>query len=338
MKLCKSTKWLLGLLLLLMPFVAAPLLASNEVSPVLPAYGDVQNALGSSPLKVCSWEKEGLLVAQVQGLLDYPFARIKDALSHPESWCEFIPLVLNIKSCIFWHRDGQDLLTIYIGRKFFESPQEARRLDYVFRVLQEEQDHFRVSLCTSEGPWGTSDYSIELQALAAGEGRTYIRMHSSYRPSLRCTIATKVYLATAGHSKVGFSVEKYDENEPVYTRGVKGVIERNAMRYYLALKAFLDTLHLPEEKRFDARLNAWYAFTDKFHKQLYEMDKEEYLDAKRRERNCQLQLQQGWDRKLSSKETVFINNNRRSAPSDSHEQSFSSYQRVLRPGSHHPPE
>ncbi len=54
------------------------------------------------------------------------------------------------------------------------------------------------------------------------------------------------YLATIGRDKVGFSiVGSRADGQPVYVHGTRGVIERNTMRYYVAIEAYLGTMALP---------------------------------------------------------------------------------------------
>jgi hypothetical protein len=72
---------------------------------------------------------------------------------------------------------------------------------------------------------------------------------------------------------------------------VKGILERNAMRYYLALEAFFATRHLPEPERFEARIDYWFELTSRFPRQLWEMEREEYLLTKRLEWRQQQRLQ-----------------------------------------------
>lgn len=254
--------------------------------------GSAPYTLADSPLQIRSWEEDGLLVAEIGGMLDYPFSRVGQTLTSAGSWCEFIPLLFNVKSCTHQERQNRTVLTFYVGRKFYDSTDEAFRLQYRFRVPEKEADRFRVDLFAPEGPHGTRDYHIELEARSTTGGRTAIRLQSSFRSSLRSKLATSVYLATSGQDKVGFSVLGQDGNGPVYVGGMRGIVERNAMRYYLALKAFLDTLHLPEAERFEARLHAWYGMTEKYPRQLHEMGKKEYLDGKRQERRQQLRLQE----------------------------------------------
>jgi hypothetical protein len=49
-------------------------------------------------------------------------------------------------------------------------------------------------------------------------------------------MAMQAYLLTAGRDKIGFSItSKKADGPPTYIAGVRGAVERNAMRYYLAI-------------------------------------------------------------------------------------------------------
>jgi hypothetical protein len=92
----------------------------------------------------------------------------------------------------------------------------------------------------------------------------------------------RIYLASSGRDKVGFSVVgKTAEGEPVYVRGVRGVVERNTMRYYLALEAYLDALDAPAAERVERRLRAFHAGLENYPRQLHELELGRYLDIKR---------------------------------------------------------
>jgi hypothetical protein len=102
----------------------------------------------------------------------------------------------------------------------------------------------------------------------------------------------KTYLATFGAKKIGFSIKERDKNNnPVYVGGVQGVIERNAMRYYFAIQSYLNTQKIKEATRFESRISKWFDLTEQYHKQLYELDKSDYLKYKKMERKDQLRLQ-----------------------------------------------
>ncbi|MDT4876423.1 hypothetical protein FQZ97_1118590 [compost metagenome] len=89
-----------------------------------------------------------------------------------------------------------------------------------------------------DGPLGTRRYRIKLEAVALDERRSFLHLSYSYAYGLAARLATQAYLATLGRNKVGFSIVAHDaEGQPVYIGGMRGVIERNTMRYYLAIEA-----------------------------------------------------------------------------------------------------
>ena len=55
------------------------------------------------------------------------------------------------------------------------------------------------------------------------------------------------------------------------------------MRYYLAMDAYLAALAVPPEERLETRLRDWFASTEHYALQLHELDRNEYLEMKRRE-------------------------------------------------------
>lgn len=53
----------------------------------------------------------------------------------------------------------------------------------------------------------------------------------------------------------------------------------------------MDTLNQPVKTRFNKRISLWFDLTEKYHKQLYEMDKKDYLKYKNMELKDQARLQ-----------------------------------------------
>lgn len=97
-------------------------------------------------------------------------------------------------------------------------------------------------------------------------------------------VAMQTYLATIGRDKVGFTVVgKQADGQPEYIGGVRGVVERNTMRYYLAIDTFLGTARAAPAARFEKSLQAWFTAVERYPRQLHEMDRDEYLDMKRAE-------------------------------------------------------
>ncbi|HEX6363451.1 MAG TPA: hypothetical protein VFZ93_10865, partial [Albitalea sp.] len=114
--------------------------------------------------------------------------------------------------------------------------------------------------------------------------RSFIHLSYSYGYGLAAQLAMQGYLNTAGRGKVGFSiVDRRADGRAVYVGSMRGVIERNTMRYYLAIVAYLDTLAVPPAERVERRLRAWFDATERYPQQLHEISEEEYLAMKRRE-------------------------------------------------------
>jgi hypothetical protein len=79
--------------------------------------------------------------------------------------------------------------------------------------------------------------------------------------------------------------------KPVYIGGPRGAIERSAVRYYLAIQSFMSTLRYPEKSRFSMRISEWFDFTTCYRKQLFDLDKKDYLTFKTKEHMNQVIFQ-----------------------------------------------
>ena len=241
------------------------------------------------PLKLEADVRGGSLHGSVMAVLDHPFASVRTALSSPESWCDMVALHFNVKSCRLDAADsGMALrwqLQVETGRKFYVPSSRRDRRAYQLAVKSNTDHYLDASMSASRGPAWVRDLLIAVEAIPLGEKSTFLHLRYGYEVGLLTRVAMRTYLATLGRAKVGFSVVGADgQGEPLYVRGVQGAIERNAVRYYLAIQAYLDVGDLPQEHRFDCRLRRWYALTDRYRRQLFEMDEREYLAVKHRER------------------------------------------------------
>ena len=251
--------------------------------------------LPGTQISLASSEQEDMLSAEVNSILHTPFETVAAALADAHNWCQVLPLHFNIKACTYETRNGIELLTVYSGRKIYEHPEDSYEMTYQFEVVINDDKQLSLRLHADHGPVSTSDYLIELEAIKVEEG-TLLHIHSSYRPSWLSSMLTSAYLSTVGSGKVGFSqVEEDGASHPV--QDIKGVIERNVMRYHIAINAFLNTQSLPEDQRHEATLVSWFKQNDS-HPQLHEMDEAEYLEIKREEWHNQQQLQQALDVEL----------------------------------------
>lgn len=218
-----------------------------------------------------------------------PFDELSLALADVANWCDILPLHLNVKGCVFDDAAGDAVLTLYLGHKGYQSPEDAHRIDYEFSS-EVGGDYFEARFYADEGPLGTSDYRIEFEAMPVGDN-TFARLRTSEHQSWISSKAMNVYFSTKGADKRGISVVGYDDSgRPLYSAGEQGAIERNVLRYYFAVVAFFETLDEPDDDRFESAMQEWFAATERY-PQLYEMDQDEYLSVKSKERASQLELQ-----------------------------------------------
>jgi hypothetical protein len=273
---------------------AEPLSSDSEA--LLAKYPAIKSKLEKNqfgiPLYLESKEEYSSLHVDVYGIFDYPFDGVRDALQTPNNWCDINSLLINIKACTFSKVSDQWLLTLYSGRKYYQPPKDAYKLDFRFRIAAIQAEYMDIVLTAKNGPLFTRDHRIRLEAVSLDKATTFIHFSYDYKYGVLARAAIKSYYATIGRDKKGFSIIATDKKgDPVYVGGVRGSVERNAVRYYLAIQSYLDTLKIPWNQRFEKRISRWYDLTVRFPRQLYEMDKGEYLANKRREHNNQLMLQ-----------------------------------------------
>jgi hypothetical protein len=179
---------------------------------------------------------------------------------------------------------GAETLSIFVARKPADLPERAYRVDLSHDVQGAGADYLHVALDSPRGPFGTTDYRIRLEAAPLDRNRTFLHLAYSYTLRGASRMGMNMYLASKGRDKVGFSVaERTPEGRPVYVGGVRGVVERNTMRYYLALEAYLGTLDAPAAERVEKRLRAFHAGLERYPLQLRELELAEYLEIKRRD-------------------------------------------------------
>jgi hypothetical protein len=244
------------------------------------------------PLVLESFEQADKVHVDVYGIFDYPFSSVVNVLKVPANWCDIVSLHPNVKACTYKELQGDWLLTFYIGRKAYQPLEGTRQVIYHYRNVDQQRGYLDIMLSAGAGPFGTKDHNMRFEALPLDGGRTFVHVSYSYSDSVALRFTEKVYFATLGLGKVGFTVIGKDSTgNPVYIGGPRGAIERNAVRYYFAIQTFMDLLRYPEESRFSMRTSKWYDLTSRYKKQLFELDKNDYLSFKAREHNNQVTLQ-----------------------------------------------
>jgi hypothetical protein len=239
------------------------------------------NAYGK-PLYLVSSEEGQQLRGDVYAIVGAPFATSDAGFAEAASWCHVLILPFNTKHCIA-AKNGT-ALTVRIGRKFDQPPEDAYKIEFRYRVLARTPDYFRIALKADSGPVGTRDYEITLEAIPIDNERTFIHLSYAYGFGTMSRLAMQAYLATVGRDKIGFTVVGKDgQGRPIHCGGMLGATERNTMRYYLAIEAYLNSLSAPPDARVQKRLADWFAATERYPQQLHEMDRAEYLAMKTRE-------------------------------------------------------
>jgi hypothetical protein len=234
------------------------------------------------PLYMESSESPDAVRGEAFALLAQPFSAAL-ALGKGASWCELLLLHLNTKQCRASTDAHGTLLQVAIGKKSDQPAADAHRVDFAYTVATAGRDYLQVKLDAAEGPLGTRDYRIMFEATPVEAGHTFIRLSYSYSYGTLARLAIQAYLGTAGRDKVGFTRLPQADGSSALVGGTRGMVERNTMRYFLALEAFLGALASPVEMRLEKSLNDWFAAAERFPRQLHEIGREEYLSMKRKE-------------------------------------------------------
>ena len=261
---------------------------ANLAASLRAKYGALQGQLSHNqfqrPLYMDSSEISRGVTGDIYAVINYPFATAGAALNGPARWCDILSLHLNTKYCRASTSSQGSVLNVNIGKKHDQPLDEAYRVDFAYRVAAETPNYLKVRLNADEGPLSTRNYRIMLEAIPLEDGRTFIHLSYSYAYGLAGRLAMQAYLGTIGSDKVGFTVVgKQSDGQPLHVGGMRGLVERNTMRYYLAIEAFLGALSAPPQARLEKRLHDWFAAVERYPRQLHEMEQGEYLDMKRKE-------------------------------------------------------
>jgi len=235
-------------------------------------------------LALDSSESANDLEGDIYALVEYPFSTVSAALKAAEDWCDVLILHLNTKYCHATTDQTRTDLTLYIGKKTPQPFKDAYAIAFSYRVAAATANYLEIQLDAQEGPLGTRDYRIQLQAVPVGNDRTFLHLTYSYAYGMAGRLAMQTYLATLGSGKVGFTqTGRQSSGQPEYIGGMRGLAERNTMRYYLAIDAYLGTLASPPPVQFQKRLHRWFNATEQYPRQLREVSRTAYMDMKRDE-------------------------------------------------------
>ncbi len=224
------------------------------------------------------------LKGDIYALVDYPFSTVSAALRDANSWCDVLMLHINTKHCQAGTDRANTALMVSIGKKTPQSLDDAYPIEFSYRVAAATAKYLEIQLNAPEGPLSTRNYRIQLQAVPVESGQTFLHLTYSYDYGMAGRLAMKTYLATIGSGKVGFTqTGTQPDGKPEHIGGMRGVVERNTMRYYLAIDAYLAALAAPPRLQLQKRLQGWFSATEQYPRQLREVDRTAYFDMKRGE-------------------------------------------------------
>lgn len=246
---------------------------------------ELQSGLRSSvfgePLLLSSRESADRFEGDVHAEVAYPFETVAGALRSAAAICELMFLHLNVHACK--PAEGNALLVV-AGPKRSGAAGMTAQMRYAMRVEADEPTYLRVVLTAPTGPLSTSDYRILFELVPIDAGHAFLHFGFAHNAGGLARLAMQAYLATAGREKIGFSVVGREaDGSPRHLRGERASVERNVMRYYLALLAHCGARSGSPDERLQARLRAWFALTERHAAQLHEYDLADYLREKQQD-------------------------------------------------------
>lgn len=279
-----TSLWLVGIAFCSAGLALASVPDTQSAAALHAKYASLGERLHHNPfrraLALDSSESSNDLEGDIYALVDYPFSTVSTALKGAEDWCDVLILHINTKYCHAKTDKTRTALTVYIGKKTPQPFKNAHPIEFSYRVTAAKADYLEIQLDARKGPLSTRDYLIQLQAVPIGNDQTFLHLTYSYAYGMAGRLAMKTYLATIGSGKVGFT----QTGRPAeYIGGMRGLAERNTMRYYLAIDAYLGALATPPPLQLQKRLHGWFTATEQYPRQLRELDRAAYLDMKRHE-------------------------------------------------------
>lgn len=236
------------------------------------------------PVVLESTETLDQIRGDVFAVLDYPFPAVSAGLNNPDHWCDVISLHVNTKYCRAVQPPGGTVLNVNIGKKTPEDLASAERVHFNYTAYAVSSQYFDIRLRAKEGPLGTSDYRITLEAVALPHAKTFLHLTYAYTTSFSARVAMRAYLATIGTDKVGFTpIASTGAGAAQFIGCLRGLAERNPMRYYLAIDSYLESGNEGPALQLDRRLNSWFSAVERYPRQLHEMTRDQTIVMKRSE-------------------------------------------------------
>lgn len=295
-----------GIRLLLACFLTALGILAEAANAALPApvdanaaarlrqhFDGLHSAFAASPFKrpllIESQQSYNEIRGDIYAHIKHPFPALRSVLGNPANWCDILILHLNTKFCQLQPPLAGSIagpssanLILNIGKKYGQPLADSYRLDFLWRAVTDTPDVLQVVMSADSGPLGTHNYRIKIEAIPINATSTFLHLSYDYEFGFASRLLMNAYLNTVGRHKIGFTVTGHQtDGQPIYVDGMLGVVERNTMRYQLAVEAYLDALASPPSAQFERRIAGWFIATERYPLQLHEMPQSDYLVMKR---------------------------------------------------------
>jgi hypothetical protein len=276
------------LCVLLAALCASGLACAQDAASLRARHAALQEQLAHNqfqrPLVIESNQTDGDLKGDVFSVVELPHALLNTALQGADHWCDILMVHLLVKDCRATVAGPTPTLSLAVARTWDQPLSAAHRIEFFYKLAAATPDYLHIQLNADAGPMGTKNYRLMLEAVPLDAKRTFVHMSYSYGYGFAARMAMEGYLATLGRNKVGFSIiGRGSDGKPVYMGNVRGVVERNTMRYYLAIEAYLGALALPPSEQVERRMLDWHASIERYPRQLHELERNQYLEMKRKE-------------------------------------------------------
>lgn len=219
---------------------------------------------------------------EVLARLDLPFPAAAGALSRAENWCTLLMLHPNIKQCALQHSAAGSVLDLVMSSQRDGLFAQEHPLQMNLSLRGPETGRLDVELFAERGPLGTRDYRIVIALAPADASSTVLRLVYSSAFTPAGLWMAQVYVNSVARHRVGFTVVDTDaQGRPVHVRGVRGAVERNTMRFHLAVQSWLAVQSRPANERVPAAIEAWFDASERHAAQLHEVERAVYVARKR---------------------------------------------------------
>jgi hypothetical protein len=219
---------------------------------------------------------------EVLARLDLPFPAAASALGAAESWCAMLMLHPNIKQCLPLRGVGGTVLDLVMSPQRDGLFAQEHPLQLALAVRDTDPGRLDVELFAERGPLGTRDYRIAIAMAPLDTASTVLRLVYSSAFTPAGLWMAQAYVNSVARHRIGFTVVDTDnQGRPVHVRGVRGAVERNTMRFHLAVQSWLAVQSRPPAERVPAAIEAWFDASERHAAQLHEVERAEYVARKR---------------------------------------------------------